>query len=212
MLSLLIEEKLIGYKWFYFKAYGSIEFDCRDLRTLKELFREIYYRNISIEDAEKEQDEFEGTFSALERYEPRKSDYKTGKTSILINAKNLYDGRKVVINAFKNKIFLFRVEEPEDSGKKPNESNDEFYTPRELDTIPELSSFENEEETLRDKPELETEESAAQRRKTRGQGLKILTPQQMLTRLPISLSQLKVGNNSQNLKYEIRQLLCSLCR
>ena len=31
----------------------------------------------------------------------------------------------------------------------------------------------------------------------------------MLSRLPISLSQLKVGNNSENLKSEIRQLLSS---
>ena len=40
-----------------------------------------------------------------------------------------------------------------------------------------------------------------------GQGLKILTPDQMLSRLPISLAQLKAGNNSQKLKNEIRQLL-----
>ena len=36
-------------------------------------------------------------------------------------------------------------------------------------------------------PDLKTEESAEQRRKTKEQGLKILTPEQMLTRLPISL-------------------------
>ena len=45
-----------------------------------------------------------------------------------------------------------------------------------------------------------------------GQGLKILTPEQMLSRLPISLAQLKAGNNSENLKNEIRQLLCFLYR
>ena len=45
-----------------------------------------------------------------------------------------------------------------------------------------------------------------------GQGLKILTPQQMLSRLPISLAQLKAGNNSQKLKNEVRQLLYSLYR
>ena len=56
-------------------------------------------------------------------------------------------------------------------------------------------------------PELESEESAKERRKTKGQGLKILTPQQMLSRLPISLAQLKAGNNSEKLKNEIRQLL-----
>ena len=45
-----------------------------------------------------------------------------------------------------------------------------------------------------------------------GKGLKILTPSQMLSRLPISLAQLKVGNNSEKLKNGIRQLLCSLYR
>ena len=43
-----------------------------------------------------------------------------------------------------------------------------------------------------------------------GKGLKILTPQQMLSRLPITLAQLKAGNNSDKLKNEIRQLLYSL--
>ena len=32
------------------------------------------------------------------------------------------------------------------------------------------------------------------------QGLKILTPSQMRSRLPISLAQLKAGNNSEKLK------------
>ena len=43
-----------------------------------------------------------------------------------------------------------------------------------------------------------------------GQGIKILTPNQMLNRLPIALAQLKAGNNSNELKNEIRQLLYSL--
>ena len=45
-----------------------------------------------------------------------------------------------------------------------------------------------------------------------GQGLKMLTPNQMLSRLPISLAQLKVGNNSEKLKNDIRQVLYSLYR
>ena len=45
-----------------------------------------------------------------------------------------------------------------------------------------------------------------------GEGIKILTPNQMLNRLPISLAQLKAGNNSEKLKNEIRQLLYSLYR
>ena len=39
-----------------------------------------------------------------------------------------------------------------------------------------------------------------------------ITPNQMLSRLPISLAQLKAGNNSEKLKNEIRQLLYSLYR
>ena len=45
-----------------------------------------------------------------------------------------------------------------------------------------------------------------------GLGLKILTPNQMLGRLPISLAQLKAGNNSEKLKNETRQLLYCLYR
>ena len=45
-----------------------------------------------------------------------------------------------------------------------------------------------------------------------GKGLKILTPNQMLSRLPITLAQLKAGNNSEKLKNKIRQLLYFLYR
>ena len=45
-----------------------------------------------------------------------------------------------------------------------------------------------------------------------GRGLKILTPNQMLSRLPISSAQVKARNNSEKLKNEIRQLLYSLQR
>ena len=48
--------------------------------------------------------------------------------------------------------------------------------------------------------------------KQQGSRLKILTPDQMLSGLSISLAQLKVGNNSEKLKNEIRQFLYSLCR
>ena len=45
-----------------------------------------------------------------------------------------------------------------------------------------------------------------------GTGLKILTPNQMLKRLPIALAQLKPGNNSESLLNEIRQIVYSLYR
>ena len=46
--------------------------------------------------------------------------------------------------------------------------------------------------------------------KQKGTGLKILTPNQMLKRLPIALAQIKAGNNSKSLLNEIRQIVYSL--
>ena len=45
---------------------------------------------------------------------------------------------------------------------------------------------------------------------TKGKGLKILTPKQMLQRLPIALAQVKAGNNSESLLNEIKQIVYSL--
>ena len=52
--------------------------------------------------------------------------------------------------------------------------------------------------------------SEAKTKATKGTGLKILTPKQMLQRLPIALAQVKAGNNSENLLNEIRQIIYSL--
>ena len=50
----------------------------------------------------------------------------------------------------------------------------------------------------------------AKQNETKGKGLKILTPKQMIQRLPIVLAQVKAGNNSENLLNEIRQIIYSL--
>ena len=109
------------------------------------------------------------------------------------------------INSKRPDVIVYLVEMILDANER---ELDRFYTPR-SDTA---EMFEKQEETLRDMPELETEEEATQRRNQRGQGLKMLTPEQMLSRLPISLAQLKAGNNTHKLKNEIRQLLHSLYR
>ena len=75
-----------------------------------------------------------------------------------------------------------------------------------LKEIPKSSKSDEEPDTT------ESEESTAKRRNQQEQGLKILTPDQMLSRLSITLAQLKAENNSQKLINEIRQLLYSLYR
>ena len=54
--------------------------------------------------------------------------------------------------------------------------------------------------------------SEAKYKEKYGEGLKILTPKQMLQRLPKSLAQVKAGNTSEKLLNEIRQIIYSLYR
>ena len=55
-------------------------------------------------------------------------------------------------------------------------------------------------------------EAKKQAREQEGTGLKILTTNQMLKRLPIALAQVKADNNSKSLLIEIRQIVYSLYR
>ena len=64
-----------------------------------------------------------------------------------------------------------------------------------MESINSLKATFNEQPNTTDMPDLESEESAAQRRNQPGRGIKIFTPDQMLSRLPITLAQLKAGNN-----------------
>ena len=49
----------------------------------------------------------------------------------------------------------------------------------------------------------------ARKNESKGKRLKILTPKQMLQRLPTTLAQVKAGNNSESLLNEIRQIVYS---
>ena len=82
---------------------------------------------------------------------------------------------------------------------------DGFKMEKESDEETDKESYENEETDTTDLPDLESEESIE------GQGLKILTPNQMLSRLPISLAQLIAGNNSEKLKTKLGNyyILCT---
>ena len=52
--------------------------------------------------------------------------------------------------------------------------------------------------------------SDAKYRASKGTELKILTPKQMLQRLPIALAQVKSGNNSESFLNKIRKIVYSL--
>ena len=65
--------------------------------------------------------------------------------------------------------------------------------------------------TLNDNAKIRSEAICkSKQNKTTGTGLKILTPKQMLQRLPITLAQVKSGNSSENVFNVIRQIVYSL--
>ena len=78
------------------------------------------------------------------------------------------------------------------------------------DKIEKMSRNERENKRLDQILEIVKDILSFNKQNQEGTGLKILTPNQMLSRLPITLAQLKAGNNSEKLKNEIRQLLYSL--
>ena len=99
------QEELINYQKLYLKGGNNNEYDFIDYRSLKELFKATYHRKITIEDAEEIQEEFDGAYGALEIYRAIKPKYVEKKQKLLINSRNFYDGRKMIINAFKIKYF-----------------------------------------------------------------------------------------------------------
>ena len=103
-------------------------------------------------------------------------------------------------NEFLNKLSNIKI------GKK---------TPEQKEVINNLEKFYNSREEVinffRDYIEMLSDAKYdAKQNETKGTGLKILTPKQMLQRLPIALAQVKAGNKSESLLNEIRQIFYSL--
>ena len=100
-----VYKKLINYQKLNFTGGNKVEYDFSNFSPLRELFRRIYYGEILIPSAEKQQDEFDDMIKILKAYNPRDSKLKKIKSNLLINAQSFYDGRQMIISAFKNKIF-----------------------------------------------------------------------------------------------------------
>ena len=66
----------------------------------------IYFRKLTIEEAERIQDKFNVVLGVLEDYHAKAPRSKEHKKNLLIYAKKFYDGREMIVNAFKNGIFL----------------------------------------------------------------------------------------------------------
>ena len=103
-------------------------------------------------------------------------------------------------NEFLNKLSSIKICKKTLEQKEVINNLEKFYNSRE-----EVMNF------FREYIEMLSDASYnAKQNETKGKGLKILTPKQMIQRLPIALAQVKAGNNSENLLNEIRQIVYSL--
>ena len=108
-----------------------------------------------------------------------------------------------IVDAFEKQVFMIPYRPDVQARSKSVNTDDEdgsnFKTPREVTPRSVIFDFsidrlhedrdKDEQPDTTDMPELESNQKV--------QGLKILTPNQMLDRLPISLAHLNAGNNSE---------------
>ena len=107
MLEMLSnQENLINCQKLYLKGGNNVEYDFTNFSSLRAPFKAIYYGEILIPGADREQDDFDKWYELLKIYKTKKdSKYNKLKDDLLINAQDFNDGRKMIIEAFKNKIF-----------------------------------------------------------------------------------------------------------
>ena len=145
----------------------------------------------------------------------------------LKNIQKLVDGRQLVVDDFVNGIYKFPgiKQTKQDSDNKSTEDViDKTYGRLSPDS---QQQFDGHSDSDKRKAmsglieEADNPVSSGTRRKTgaphntpvkQGKGLKLMSPGQMLQRLPIALAQVKAGNNSIGLQNEIRQILYALVR
>ena len=108
-----IIQKDVDYRKLKITGGNKIKYHFSDYKTFKELFRDLYYRNISIYQEGRKQDEFDGSFGALSAYSAKRKEDVETKNKLLNNTKNFYKGREKIIEGFKNGMFSLNYDEQE---------------------------------------------------------------------------------------------------
>ena len=101
------------------------DYDFSDYRTFKELFRDLYYRTITIDEAKSKQDEFNVVLHVLKNYNPKHDKYFALKNNLAHNASKFYKGRGKIIEGFKNEVFPFYYDRDHEEQMKYEKGKEE---------------------------------------------------------------------------------------
>ena len=98
-------QKDVDYRKLEIRDGNNVDYHFSDYKTFKELFRDPYYKQTTIDDIERKQDENTGVMGALKAYAPRDNKYVEAKNKLLNNVENFYKEREKIIEGFKNRVF-----------------------------------------------------------------------------------------------------------
>ena len=87
-------QKDVDYRKLIIRGGNNFTYDFSNFKTFKELFRDLYYEKMTVDNAEIKQDEFDSIVTNLSNYTPKVQKYIETKNKLLNNAKNFYEGRK----------------------------------------------------------------------------------------------------------------------
>ena len=139
------KEKKIDYRYLRMKPSTKNDFDFRMFLPLKLFFNSIYFGDVLIPAVEREQDVFEKILENFKKYKPKTDSNVDDKNKTLTSAQNLYDGREMIINAFKKKLFPLLsgnyYEEFEEEELSESEGEDEIPNIGTSEQITELDEF-----------------------------------------------------------------------
>ena len=126
-------QKNVDYRKLKIKGGNNADYDFSDYRKFKELFRDLYYRNITIDEAESKQEEFNVVLHLLKRYSPKHDKYVTLKNNLVDNASKFYEGRKKNIEGFKSGVFSFYYDRDYEQRMKYEKEQEEEKTITDMD-------------------------------------------------------------------------------
>ena len=109
--ELRVIQKDVDYRKLKLRGGSNTDHDFSDYKTFKELFKGLNYKKITIDEAEKEKDEFNAIIGVSEDYTPRNNKYIEAKSKLLNDVKTFYDKREKIIEGFKDGIFPFNYDE-----------------------------------------------------------------------------------------------------
>ena len=101
----------VDYRKLKIRGGSNTDYDFSDYRTFKELFKNVYYKKITIEEGEREQNQFNAIMGVLKNYTQRNNKYIEAKNKILNNVKKFYEVKEKIIKGFKDEIFPFNYDE-----------------------------------------------------------------------------------------------------